>query len=158
MPPQNGLAALLAGLGDQAQGSRSLGEPLQSVDEARIDQKAVEAAGFRAALAGVEQTPTAQHDLLLLCKGRIERNAGLLLDDQRQISRIDRVHHSRAPDRLEIDGVDRVIGRIVTRVVALELLADAGFIERGIEQLRRKLRLMIAVAHDQERLAAESFL
>jgi len=39
-------------------------------------------------------------------------------------------------DRLEVDRVDGVIGRVIARVVILQLLADTGFIEAGIEHAR----------------------
>src|ERR1700690_4111309 len=124
----------------------------QSVDHPGVDQQPVEPAGFVAALAGVKHALAAQHDVLLLLERRIERDAGGFLDHQRQVGAVDRVHHGRTLHRLEIDGVDRVIGRIIARVIILQLLADAGLIETGIEQMRRELRLVIAIAHDQKRL------
>jgi hypothetical protein len=36
------------------------------VDQARIDQETIEAAGFGAVLAGVEHSPAAKHDGFLL--------------------------------------------------------------------------------------------
>src|SRR5713101_3949941 len=84
---------------------------LQSPHEAGVDQEPVEAAGFRAVLAGIEQALAAQHDLLLLLERGIERNAGGFLDHQRQIGPVDGIHHSRTFDRLEFNSIDRVIGR-----------------------------------------------
>ena len=114
--------------------------------------KPVEAAGFGAVLAGVEHALAAQHDVLLLLERRIERDAGGFLDHQRQIGAVDRVHHGRTLTGSKLIGVDRVIGRVIARIVILQLLADAGLVEAGIEQVRREFRLMIAVTHDQERL------
>jgi hypothetical protein len=60
-------------------------------------------------------------------------------------------------DRLEIDRIDGVIGRVIARVVLLQLLADTGFVEAGIENVRREFRLMVAVANNQERLPGNFF-
>src|SRR5258705_5967057 len=107
---------------------------LKSAYQSRVDQEPVEAAGLCAVLAGIEQALAAQHDLLLLLERRVERNAGSFLDHQRQIGPVDGIHHGRAFDRLEVDGVDRVIGRVVARIVILQLLADTGLVEIRIEQ------------------------
>src|SRR5947207_2339945 len=48
---------------------------LQSADETGVDQQPVEAAGFRAVLAGIEHALAAQHDPLLLLERGIERPA-----------------------------------------------------------------------------------
>src|SRR6202035_3771610 len=77
---------------------------LQSVDQAGVDQEPVEAAGFGAVLAAVEHPLAAQHDVLLLLERRIERHTGRLLDHQRQIGPVDRVHHGRTFDRREVNG------------------------------------------------------
>ena len=61
------------------------------------------------------------------------------------------------PDRLEVDRVDRMIGREIARIVMLQFLADAGLVEVRIEKVRREFRLMIAVTHDQERLPRKFF-
>src|SRR5450755_759124 len=104
---------------------------LQSLDHTGIDQEAVEALGLRAVAAGIEHALASQHDLLLLREGGIERNAGSLLDHQRQIGAIDRVHHRRTLHRFEIDRVDRIIGRVIAWIVAVELASDADFIQLG---------------------------
>ena len=56
---------------------------LKPLDQAGIDQQAVETAHLRA--AGAEEKPSlaAFENLLLFGKGRIERQPGGLLDDQR---------------------------------------------------------------------------
>src|SRR5436190_7985187 len=68
---------------------------LQSADETGVDQQPVEAAGFRAVLAGIEHALAAQHDPLLLLKRGIERNAGGLLDHDRDISCIESFERRR---------------------------------------------------------------
>src|SRR5258708_18259085 len=83
---------------------------LQSVHQTGVDQEPVEAAGFRAVLAGVKHALAAQHDGLLLLERRIERDAGGFLDHQRQVRPVDRVHLGRTLDRFEVDRVDRIIG------------------------------------------------
>src|SRR3984893_3683397 len=99
---------------------------LQSVHQASVYQKPVEAAGFRAVLAGVEHSLAAQHDLLLLLERRVERDTGGFLDHQRQIGPVDRIHHRGTLDRFEADRIDRVISRVIGRVVIVQLLADPG--------------------------------
>src|SRR5580693_4598462 len=152
-----------AGCGKKSRSGRSCRgleeEPgLQSVDHPGVDQQPVEPAGFGAAPAGVKYAPAAQHDVLLLLERRIERDAGGFLNHQRQVGAVDRVHHGGTLHRFEIDGIDRVIGRIIARVIILQLLADAGLIETGIEQMRRELRLVIAIAHDQKWLPRKALL
>src|SRR5262245_32268746 len=57
---------------------------LKVLDEAGLDQHAVEAARLRAVAAGIEQAVAAEHDLLLLHECRIKRNARRVLNDDRQ--------------------------------------------------------------------------
>src|SRR4051812_23087768 len=83
---------------------------LEVLHKSRLDQQAVEAPRLGAVLAGIEQALAAEHDILLLLKGGIKGNAGRLLHHQRQIGRIDRIHDRGTLHRLEIDGVDRVVG------------------------------------------------
>src|SRR5690242_8105947 len=132
--------------------------PLEALDESGLDQQSIEPAGFRAVLAGVEYALATEHDVLLFLERGIERYAGGFLDYQWQIGRVDRVHDGRALDRFEIDGVDSIIGGEVARVVGVELARHPRFIQAGIEQVRRELRLMVAVANDQERLCREFLL
>ncbi len=56
--------------------------PLQSPDHPRLDQQPVEPPGLGAVLAAVEDALAAEHDLLLLGEGGIERNAGGFLDHE----------------------------------------------------------------------------
>src|SRR5438067_8064906 len=81
----------LAGLRGHAQGAGTLS--LQSADQASVDQGPVETAGLGALLAGIEQALAAQHDFLLFLEWGIERDAGGLLNDQRQGRSIDSIHH-----------------------------------------------------------------
>ena len=71
---------------------------LKSVNQAGIEQQPIKATRFCAVLAGIEAAATAQHDLFLLGEGRIKGDAGRLLDYQRQIGAIDRVHDNRRFD------------------------------------------------------------
>jgi hypothetical protein len=59
-------------------------EALEIFHKSRIDQQAVEALGFRALLAGVEQTLATEHDLFLFRECRVQRNARRFLDRQRR--------------------------------------------------------------------------
>lgn len=93
--------------------SKDDGVRSEILDHPGIDQEPIEAPGLRTVLAGVEHALAAQHDLLLLLERRIERDAGGLLDHQRQVGTIDRIHHRLALHRLEVDGVDRVVRCVV---------------------------------------------
>src|SRR5579872_5905676 len=106
---------------------RTFETALKPLDQAGVDQQTIEAARLRTILAGVEKAPTSQHDLFLLGKGRIEREARRLLNHERQIRPVDRVHDRGTCDGREIDGVDGVVSEVVARIVALELPADLGF-------------------------------
>jgi hypothetical protein len=80
--------------------------PLEALDQAGLDQKPVETARLGAGRAAVEPPLAAIEDLLLLGKGRVERQAGGLLDDQRQEGRLQRVERRRDVRRFKIDRVD----------------------------------------------------
>src|SRR5712692_7703754 len=58
---------------------------LQALDQARVDEQAIEAPRLRTGLAAVEQAVAALHDLLLLDECRIERQPGGFLNDERKI-------------------------------------------------------------------------
>src|SRR5881394_2245536 len=105
---------------------------LKVLHKARFDQQAVEASRLSAVLARIKQALAAEHDVLLLLEGGIERDAGGFLDHQRQIGCIDRVHDRRALHGLEVHGIDGVVGREIARIVAVELAGEAGFVEAGI--------------------------
>src|SRR5439155_9365752 len=62
--------------------SSALRCPLQSLDQAGVDQQAVEAAGLGAVLAAIEQPVAAFENLLLLRKSCIERKTRGLLHDE----------------------------------------------------------------------------
>src|SRR5712692_2927705 len=64
---------------------------LEMLDQAGVDQEPVEAPRLLAAGAGVEQALAAFEDFLLLGERGVERQTGALLDDQREIGRLDRV-------------------------------------------------------------------
>src|SRR5262245_22350115 len=86
---------------------------LKSLDQAGVDQQPVEAARFRAAGAGVEQSFAALKDSFLLGEGRIERQAGGLLHDQREIRTFNGVEGGREIDGFEIDHVECVVGCVI---------------------------------------------
>src|SRR5712675_3295207 len=79
---------------------------LQALDQPGIDQHAVEAPHLGAAGAWIEQPVATLHDLLLLGETGIERQAGGLLNEQRQIGRVERIERGRDVDRREIDRID----------------------------------------------------
>src|SRR4029077_9314115 len=70
------------------EGSGSGSKPL---DQAGVDQQAVEAPRLRAAGTGVEQPLAALENALLLGEGGIERQAGRLLHHERKIGPLDRI-------------------------------------------------------------------
>src|SRR5690242_10692953 len=62
-----------------------MGARSEVLDQPGIDEKTIEAACLGAAAAEIECAAAAAQDLLLLVEGRIERQPGRLLDDQRQV-------------------------------------------------------------------------
>jgi len=87
-----------------------------------------------AAGTGVEHAVAALQDFLLLGERGIERQARGLLHHQRQVGRIQGIERRGQLDRLEIDGVDRVIGGEVARIEGeMRTLLDAnGYPSRPI--------------------------
>src|SRR6185369_12359506 len=104
-----------------------------------------------------EQAAAALQDLLLLLERRIEWNACRLQQQQRQIGSIERVERRGKIRRSEVDGVDRVIGREIARIVSLNALCHRGLVERRVDKIFRKQWLMVTKAHHQERLVGEFF-
>src|SRR5690242_1107521 len=86
------------------------------LDEACLDQGAVEAPRLGAIGAAVEQPGTALQDPLLLGERGIKRHAGGLLHDQRQIGRVKQVERRAKRRRREVDGIDRIVGREIARI------------------------------------------
>src|SRR5476649_1371615 len=76
---------------------------LQPLDQPGFDQQPVETPRLRAAGAAIKQPMAALQDLLLFGEGRLKRQSGGLLDDQRQVWRLQRVERRRNVDRFEID-------------------------------------------------------
>ena len=66
-----------------------------SLDQPGVDQQPVEAPRLRAAGAGVKKALAALENSLLLGERGIERQAGRLLHDERQIRSLDRVERLR---------------------------------------------------------------
>src|SRR6266568_706680 len=87
-----------------------------SLDQPGVDQQPVEAPDFGAAGALEKQSVTALENLLLFREGRIERQPGRLLHDDRKIGRLEAVQRRRDVLWREVDTVERVVGREVARV------------------------------------------
>src|SRR5579883_3549839 len=131
---------------------RRSSEPL---DQAGIDQQAIETSRFGTAGASVELSPTTLEYPFLLGKGSIERQAGELLRDHRQVRAFDRLAGLLHIDRLIIDGVDGIIGGEIARIVAREPLRDARLVERRLQDEGCKIRLVVAVADQEEGIVGE---
>src|ERR1700730_12659304 len=114
-------------------------EPL---DQAGVDQQPIEASRFDAAGAAVEQTPAALQTFFLLGERRVERQPGRLLHDQREIGPLDGVERGAELDRLEVDRIDRVIGREIARIVIQQPAADRRLLEPGLENGGGEIRLV----------------
>src|SRR5690242_9958568 len=123
----------------------------QALDEGGGDQQPVEAPRLRAVAAVVIDALAALEDLLLLGKRGIERQAGELLDHQRQVGPVERVECGRHVARLEVDRIDRVVGREIARVHRNHALADLVIADARFDQIGGQFRLVITVAYDQER-------
>src|SRR5712671_3206778 len=76
-----------------------------SLDQPGVNQQPVEAPDFGAAGALEKQSVTALKNLLLFREGRIERQAGRLLHDDRKIGRLEPVQRRRDVLRREVDTV-----------------------------------------------------
>src|SRR6516165_12586132 len=111
--------------------------------------------GFRTVGAAEEKSFAAQENFLLFGKRRIERQSGRLLNNQREIRPFQRIERRRCVDWREIDRVNGVIGREVTRIVRHEPLRDAVVVEGGIDQRRSKVRLMITESNDKKSIVRE---
>src|SRR5690349_3917488 len=90
---------------------------LEPLDQAGIDQHAIEAARLGAAIAIIEQSVATLHDLLLLLERWVEWQARALQHDEGQIGALDGIERGGHAGRFEVDGVDRIVGREVARVV-----------------------------------------
>src|SRR3954451_15441378 len=99
-----------ASVSRRASDVRKGGIRLESLDQAGVDQESIETPRLRAAVASVEQPVAALQDALLLGKGRIERQAGRLLQHQWQIRPFDGVKRGRNVGGLIVHRVDGVIG------------------------------------------------
>src|SRR5580700_6403106 len=123
--------------------------------EAGVDQHAVEMARLGTVIAAVEQSVAAQEDLLLLGERRIERQAGGLLHNQRQIGTFQGIERRGDVDRFEVDGVDRVIGGEIAPIPRHQAALDGRIVEAGLDQVRSEIRLMIAESHQEKRVVGE---
>src|SRR5262245_43625158 len=124
-------------------------------DEPGLDQRPVEAARLGTIAAAVEQASAALEDALLLGEGGIERHARRLLHDQRQVGRVEHVEGRAKRDRLEVDGIDRIVGRVVARIEPQQPLTEIPRVERRLDQMLGEIRLMVAIADDEKLLAWE---
>src|SRR5215203_1255155 len=82
-----------------------------SLDQPGVDQEAVETASLGAAGTLKEQPVAPLEYLLVFDKRRVERQSGRLLDNQRQIRRLQAVECRRHILRLKVDRVEGVVGR-----------------------------------------------
>src|SRR4051794_30501882 len=125
------------------------------LDQAGIDQKTIEPARLPSPRTIEEQSLAAIENASLFCKRRIERKTGGPLHDQRQIGRIEQVKRGTEIDRLEVQPVDGVIGREVARIMRREAPSKFLGIDRRVDDMLGEFRLMITIAHDQERFVRE---
>src|SRR5262249_44843525 len=128
---------------------------LKPLDQAGVDQQSIEAPRLRAAGAGIKKPLAALENFLLLGERGIERQAGRLLHDQRQIGALDRVERGGEIDGFEIDRVDRVVGGEIARIISHQPPVDPGLVEPRLEHERGEIGLMIAVADQEEPLAGK---
>src|SRR5262245_3121883 len=131
------------------------GRALEPLDQAGIDQHAIETSRLGSAIAIEKQSVAALHDLLLLLERGVERQARGLEDDKRKIRAFDGIERAGHIGRFEIDCVDRVVGGEIARVVGRDPLGDRCVANTGLEDLRGKFRCVIAVTDDQELLVRE---
>src|SRR4051812_4295661 len=103
----------------------SAGFGLQALDEAGINELAVEAARGVAVLAGIELARTAAENALLLGEGGIERKPRRLQCHQRQIRRVEPVARGGEIGRRKVHAIDRVIGGAQRRIARGEALGAA---------------------------------
>src|SRR5262249_9574815 len=127
----------------------------KALDEAGVDQQPIEAPRLSAAGAGVKQPLAALENFLLLGERGIERQAGRLLHDERKIGSLDRVERGGQIDRFEIDRVDRVVGGEIARIVGHQPPVDPELVEPRLEHEGGEIRLVIAVADQEEALAGK---
>src|SRR5262249_11276553 len=123
---------------------------LEILDQAGVDEEAIEAPRLRAAGASVEQALAAFEYLLLLGERGIERESSGLLQNQGQVWRLDRLKRRGKIDAVEIDGVDRVVGREIGRVIGRDPARQRPRVERRIEDARGNGGLVVAEADDEE--------
>ena len=89
-------------------------------------------------------------DRSLLSEARIEWNSRRLQRDQGQVRRIKPAERRCDIDRREVYRVERVVCRQVTLIQGFRSFRNFVHAERWIDQASSKLRLMIAVADDEE--------
>src|SRR5262245_28595649 len=99
---------------------------LKMLDQAGVNQEPVEAPRLLAPGAGEELAVAAYQDALLLGKGRIERQARGLQNEERKIWTFKRIQRRGEIERFEIDGVDCVVGGEISRILRDDPLRDTG--------------------------------
>src|SRR5262249_47043291 len=128
---------------------------LKPFDQAGIDQEPIEASRFGTARAGVEKSLAAFENFLLLGERGIERKTCGLQYNQWKIGTFDHVERRGQIVRFEIGRIDRVVGGEISRIVCHQTLRDRGFVERRLDDGGREIRLVVAIAHQQERFMRE---
>src|SRR5262245_11239260 len=127
----------------------------ESLDQAGVDEQPVEAAGLRAAAAEIEHAATAAEDLLLLRERGVERDPRRFQHHQRKVGRIERIERGRQVDWAEVHPLDGVVGGEIARIALHDALRHLGLIERRVDEAAGKQRLVVAEAHDEDRLAGK---
>src|SRR3954454_2182895 len=88
----------------------------KALDQPGIDQKAIETAGLGPTRAIVKQPFASVENTPLLGKGGIKPQTGGFLNDQRQVGRIEHIERRTHIHGLEVQSIDRIIGRVVKRI------------------------------------------
>src|SRR5712691_3208162 len=130
-------------------------EPLESFDEAGIDQQPVEAPRRGAVVAAIELARALPENTFLFREGGIERKSRGLQRYERQIGRIEAITRGRQIGRAKIHGINRIIGRTKLWIERSNALRAGSRLQLGMEHVWSKERQMIAEAHDQKGFRGE---
>src|SRR5262245_56360756 len=94
-------------------------------------------------------------DLPLLFKCRVKRNPGRFLYNEWQVRRFEAVERRGQICGHEINRIDRVVGGEIAQIRCFQMAHKCLLAERWIYHAGSELRLMIAIANDQETLRGE---
>src|SRR5262249_14690887 len=111
-------------------------------------QQPVEASRLGTAAASVEKTMAFLQDFPLLFKGRVKRNPGRFLYNERQVRRFEFVESRGQICGHEINRIDRVVGVERARIRCFQTAHKCLLAERWVDHAGSELRLMIAIAND----------